>query len=562
MHYLSDTLRHYPEIAIFLTLAVGFWFGHLKFGSFSLGAVTSSLIAGLLIGQLDIPIAPVLQSTFFLMFLFAVGYSVGPQFFRALKKDGLPQIAFSLLLAFTGLICAYALGKILGLNAGLTAGLLSGGYTNSGTLGVATGYFKQIGLSADEAKAMASYAAIAYAVTYPFGTAGAAWFLGTLAPKLLKIDLAAAAKDYERTSGSHSTEPGVGSAYRPITVRAFRVANGGLAGRTVRDVAAALGMTDAFIMRLRQGGALLDGGNGTRVQNDATLAIAGPLPAVLAAGETVGPEVDDAELLSFPTEQLDLVITKDQAANRTIKEFQDAELARVGREVFLSKLTRGGREIKLSPDLRLQRHDVLTLMGARNDIEDAAKFLGYADRPTAASDIKFMSAAVVIGALVGAVTIHVGSVPLSLSTSVGTLLAGLVCGYLRSAYRTFGRIPEPALWVFNNVGLNGFIAVVGLNAASGLVAGLKAYGLGLFLAGIVVSIVPLVVGLYAGKYIFKFPPVILLGACAGGRSTTAALGALQEAAHSPTPAIGYTIPYAAGRIVLALFGVVIVLLMK
>ena len=567
MHFVTqfviEPFRQYPEIAIFLTLAIGFWFGSLKFRSFSLGAVTSTLIAGLLVGQLHISIAPVVQSTFFLMFLFAVGYSVGPQFFHALKKDGLPQVAFALLLSGTGLLCAYVLGKMLGFNAGLTAGLLSGGYTNSGTLGVATGYFNQIGLSAENAKTMASLAAIAYAVTYPFGTAGAAWFLATFAPKkILKVDLAAASKELESTMGVHATEPGIGSAYRAITSRAYRVENGGLAGRNVSDFATALRLTDAFVMRLRQDGAITDSNNGTRVQAGATVVIAGPLQSVLAAGKTVGPEVDDAELLSFQTEQLDIVITKKDAANRTIKQFQDAELAQGGRGVFLSKLTRDGQMVKPNPDLRLQRHDVLTLLGPRKEIETAAKFLGYADRATPKSDIAFMSVAVVIGALVGAVTIHLGGIPLSLSTSVGTLLAGLVCGYLRSTYRTFGRIPEPALWAFNNVGLNGFIAVVGLNAAAGLIAGLKAYGLGLFLSGMVVSIVPLIVGVYAGKYIFKFHPVINLGACAGARSTTAALGALQEAAKSPLPAVGYTIPYAVGRIVLALCGVIIVLLMK
>lgn len=561
--FLIDPFRQYPEIAIFLTLAIGFWFGNLKFRSFSLGAVTSTLLAGLVVGQLHISIAPVVESTFFLMFLFAVGYSVGPQFFNALKKDGLPQVAFALLLAGTGLLCAYVLGKLLGFNAGLTAGLLSGGYTNSGTLGVATGYFSQIGLSAGNAKAMASLAAIAYAVTYPFGTAGAAWFLATFAPKkILKVDLATASKELESTMGVHATEPGVGSAYRAITARAYRVENSGLTGRNAGDFAMTLGLTDAFVMRLRQGGAIMDANNGTRVQNGATVAIAGPLQSVLAAGKSVGPEVDDAELLSFQTEQLDIVITKKDAANKTIKQFRDAELAQGGRGVFLSKLTRDGHEVKPNPDLRLRRHDVLTLLGPRKEIEGAAKFLGYADRATPKSDVAFMSVAVVIGALIGAITIHFRGIPLSLSTSVGTLLAGLVCGNLRSTYRTFGRIPDPALWVFNNVGLNGFIAVVGLNAASGLISGLKTYGLGLFLSGMVVSLVPLIVGVYAGKYIFKFHPVINLGACAGARSTTAALGALQEAAKSPLPAIGYTIPYAVGRIVLALSGVIIVLLMK
>ena len=133
---------------------------------------------------------------------------------------------------------------------------------------------------------------------------------------------------------------------------------------------------------------------------------------------------------------------------------------------------------------------------------------------------------------------------------------------MRSIYRTFGRIPEPALWVFNNVGLNGFIAAVGLNSAAGIIPGLAQYGVGLFAAGVVVSLLPLVVAVYLGKYVFKFHPAILLGACAGARSSTASLGALQEAAQSTVPAIGYTIPYAVSRIVLAVCGILILLVMK
>src|SRR4029077_19140956 len=128
---------------------------------------------------------------------------------------------------------------------------------------------------------------------------------------------------------------------------------------------------------------------------------------------------------------LDIVITKNDAANRTFKQLQDVELAQGARGVFLSKLTRNGQEGKPNPDLRLQRHDVLTLLGPRKEIEGAAKFLGYSDRATPQSDTAFMSVAVVIGALIGAITIHVGGIPLSLSTSVCTLLAGLVCGNLR-----------------------------------------------------------------------------------------------------------------------------------
>jgi len=562
VHYFVDTIRQYPEIALFLTLAIGFWFGSLKLGSFSLGAVASTLLAGLLIGQLHIPMAHVVESTFFTMFLFAVGYGVGPQFFRAMKKDGLPQVAFTLLVCATGLACAYGLGKMLGFNPGLTAGLLAGGYTNSGTLGVATSYLKQLGLPADQTATLASLTAIAYAVTYPFGAAGAAWFLSWLGPRILHIDLAASCSEYERTIGAGTSQPGAGSAYQPVAARAYRVENAGLVGRKARDIAAFLGASEAFVIRVRQNGKIVEAGPATILQTGTAVAVAGSPPALLAAEKSIGPEVDDPELLGFPTEQLDVVVTRNEAANRTIKELQDAELAHWGREVHLCKIKRDGHELETSPDLRLRHRDVLTLLGARTDVEQAAKFLGYADRATVSSDIAYMSAGVVIGSLLGAVTVHIGGIPLNFSPSVGTLVAGLVCGYLRSVYRTFGRIPESAVWVFNNVGLNGFIAVVGLDAARGLVSGLKAYGLPLFGAGVVISILPLIIGLVAGKYIFKFHPALLLGACAGARSTSAGLGAITQAANSSIPTIGYTIPYAVSRIVLAFCGVIIILLMR
>src|SRR6185437_12839269 len=193
------------------------------------------------------------------------------------------------------------------------------------------------------------------------------------------------------------------------------------------------------------------------------------------------------------------------------------------------------------------RGDVLTLAGAHKNVERVIDWIGYPDRTTDKTDMSFMGLGIAVGALVGAITIHLRDVPLSLSTSGGALMAGLVCGWLRSIHRTFGRVPEAALWVFNNVGLNTFIAVVGIGAGPAFVNGLKTNGLGLFIAGVIVTTVPFIVGLLAGKYIFKFHPAINVGACAGARTTTAALGAIQDVAKSKVPALGYTVPYAVGN---------------
>lgn len=556
MNAIIATLQKYPEIAIYLTIAVGFWFGNLQFKKFSLGVVTSTLLAGLLIGQAHIELPNVLQSTFFAMFLFAVGYAVGPQFIRAIRSDGLPQVVFAVLVCVSGLLTAIALGKLLGYNAPLTAGLLSGGYTNSTVLGVATDLLNQIANS-DAAKAALALMPVAYAVTYPFGTAGSAWFLATLMPRLLKVDLPKACREYEEAHGAGG--PLGTTAYREFTARAFRWTNAELAGLSVREIEQRFGNA-VFVRRMRpsEGAAIVDCDRDTRIPKGAIVAVSGAMNPLLEYGREFGPELKDVPLLDFSTELLDLVVTNREYAGRTLGTIHQDLFGEPGRGLFLTKMTRNDLAMPVSPDLVVQRGDVLTILGARQDVAKVARLLGYADRPLENSDMAFMGFGIVVGSLLGAITVHVAGIPLSLGTSVGAIVAGIVCGYLRSTMRTFGRIPGPALWVFNNVGLNGFIAVIGLKAASGFVSGLQQYGLTLFLAGAVVTMVPLIVGVLLGKYVFKFHPGIMLGACAGARSTTAALGALQDAAQSKVPALGYTIGYAVSRLVMAVFTIILV----
>ena len=155
---------------------------------------------------------------------------------------------------------------------------------------------------------------------------------------------------------------------------------------------------------------------------------------------------------------------------------------------------------------------------------------------------------------------NIGGIPISLSTSGGALIAGLFFGWLRSKHPTFGRIPEPSQWVLNNVGLNMFIAVVGISAGPSFVQGFHDVGISLFLVGAAATALPLIIGLLLARYVFKFHPALALGVCAGARTTTAALGAVQDAVESETPALGYTVTYAVGNTLLIIWGVVIVLL--
>jgi len=563
MEILKNLLQKYPEIAIFLTLALGFLIGKRKFGKFSLGVVTSTLLAGVLIGQFNITISPNVKSVFFLMFLFAAGYGVGPQFFQGLKSGGLQQVLFAVVVCLACLFSAFMMARLLGYNAGMAAGLLSGACTISAVLGVATEAIHSLQIPADQQKAMLDAMPVAYAVTYLFGTAGSAWFLAKMGPKILGVNLAEESKKVETEMGAGAVkEAGMTSAYFTVVARAYRITNPEFAHKTVKEFESEFASQRIFVERVRENGHVVDAEPETMLEMNTVVALAGKREAILRNEDRFGTEVDDREVLSFEAEVVDVVVTNKRLAGKTLKEISDMELGQIGRGVFLRRLVRTAREMPFYPGVQIQRGDVLTIGGAKKDVEHAAKFLGYVDRPTEATDMVIMGLGIAIGAAIGAITIPLGSIPLSLSTSGGALVAGLICGWLRSVNRTFGRIPAPALWVFNNVGLNTFIAVVGLGAGPGFIAGLKANGLTLLMAGIVVTCLPFVIGLLVGKYIFKMNPALLLGACAGARTTTAALGAIEEEAQSKVPSMGYTVTYAVGNILLTTWGLVIVLMMK
>ena len=559
MEWLVATFRQYPELAIFLTLALGYWVGNLRFGKFNLGAVTGVLLAGILVGQMEITISPNVKSVFFIMFLFAVGYGVGPQFFRGLKSDGMPQVLFAVLQCLASLLAAYIVALLLGYDAGTSAGLLAGSQTMSSVLGVATDAINQLPITADQKNALNNNMPVAYAVTYLFGTAGSAWLLASVGPKLLRVDLPAECRKLEAQMGGGEAELGVISLARRFDARAFRVTNPQIANRTVGEFEAAVQAARGFILRIRRGSALIEAEPSTIIEENDIVLVATRQEILIERGGLIGPEVDDKALLDIPATVLDVVVTNKTLAGRTLADLAGHEFAR---GVFLRRILRAGREMPFTPGTKVDRGDVLTLVGAKRDVDRAAREFGYADRPTNMTDMVFVGLGIVLGGLVGALTIHLGGIPLSLSTSGGALIAGLVFGWLRSVKRTFGRIPAPALWILNNVGLTAFIAVVGIGAGPSFVAGLKQAGLSLFVAGIVVTSVPLIIGVLLGKYLFKFHPGITLGAAAGARTTTAALGLIEDAAQSKVPALGYTVTYAVGNTLLTIWGLVIVLLMS
>jgi len=232
------------------------------------------------------------------------------------------------------------------------------------------------------------------------------------------------------------------------------------------------------------------------------------------------------------------------------------------RSVFVRRIARAGTPIPVFPATELQRGDVVTLAGPARSVADTAARIGVPDRATDVTDMVLVAFGIVAGAFIGLPALALGRLEIGLSLSVGVLIGGLTCGWLRSRWpRFFGRIPTPTLWVFESIGLAGFVAVVGLDAGPDFVAGLRTAGFTLVAAGLLTVLVPHAVGVAVGRRVFRMEPGVLLGVCAGAGTATPALAAIQEAARSAVPTLGYGVSYAVGNVLLALWGTVIVALL-
>jgi putative transport protein len=560
MNYLTRALSEHQELAIFLTLAIGFLIGRIKIGSFSLGTVVGTLLAGVAVGQLNIQVAPVVKYVFFDLFLFTTGYKVGPQFFRALKKDALPQLALTVVLCVTCLVAAFTAAKLLGYDVGTAAGMLAGAFTESTVIGTASDAIGRLAISPADKTSLTNNIPVAYAVTYLVGTGFIVWFLPNVGPKLMGVNLEEEARKLQmEISGSSKEEATTLSAFQTLAVRAYRVTRPDLINRSVGELESRPREARVFISRIRRDGRIIEPKPDTVVREGDIVAVFTRSQLLMSRGAEVGPEVEDKELIDFPIEFLDVVITKRSIVGKRLFELAAMDFAR---GVFLKKLSRTGQTMPFSPDLQLERGDLLTLVGATSDVARAAQNLGYADRTTVTTDMIFVGLGIFLGGLVGLLSIVVAGLPLTLTASGGALIMGLVFGWLRAVHPTFGRIPQAAMWIFDTVGLTVFMACVGLAAGPSFFSGLQKSGISLVFVGLVIAILPQIVAILFGRYVLKMNPVIVLGACSGAGTITAALRAIQEQAKSELPALGYTVPYAVGNILLTAWGPVLVAMMS
>ncbi|MFA5065223.1 MAG: aspartate-alanine antiporter [Dehalococcoidia bacterium] len=559
MEFVVNICRNNPQIILFLALAVGYALGKVKFFGISLGATTCTLLAALVLGQINVDVSPLLKTVCFALFMFAIGYRVGPQFFGALRKGGLDYLWISLVVCFSGLAFAILLGKMMDFDQGTTAGMFAGSMTQSAAIGTAEDAIAQLPISDAQKSVLDSNVAVGYAITYIFGTAGTIVFLKMI-PGMLRINLKqeAARLEEQMSGGAAAAEkPELFSWSKQLELRAYRATASGVAGRAVSQIEA-LFSDRVCLTRIKRGNNPVTVEPDTIVKANDTVVLSGGSRSMLSAPDLIGPEIDMTSVMDVVGEVLDVCVLNKAVVGRTLGELSKNKLAH---GIFLSKVTRQGHEIPITRDTEVHKCDVFSLIGVREDIERVVGYLGYPERPTNITDLVMLGLGIVLGTLLGLVVIHVGKLPITLGVGGGVLVSGLVFGWLRSVHPTFGQIQGGAQWLLSDLGLNLFIACVGVSAAVQAVQAFETTGLSVFLAGAVLSLVPIILGLIVGRYLLKMNIVLLMGAVCGARVITAALNTLQEDADSTTPALGFAVPYAVSNVILTVWGSVIISVM-
>jgi putative transport protein len=556
--WLQRFLVAYPELTLFLVISIGYAIGGVKVRGFGLGPVTGSLFAGILVGQFaDVPIAGMTKSFLFLLFLFGIGYSVGPQFMQALKRDGLKPLALAVVCCVTGLLSAIVVAKALGLGPGFAAGLVSGALTESPAMGTATEAINALALPEADKARLVAHIGVADAVCYIFGAAGVIIFCSVIAPRLLGIDVRAESLKLERELGITRTADGVQSAWRRFEVRAYRIPEDApIVGLTVAGAESGAADNRLFVQRVLRGAEILDPSPDLVLAPGDVIAISGPREVLIRAIGERAEEVEHRELLDFPISAADVLLTNRELSGRTIGEIAKEAWTR---SLYLRSVSRGGEQIPLAPGVTLERGDLLRVVGPEPIVARSAARIGPVVAPVTATDFVVLGLAIFLGGLIGVlVTFPIGSMRISLSTSVGTLLAGLLVGHLRTVYPLFGRIPDGAVSLMTSLGLASFVALTGLHAGPIFFSALREAGIGLLFGGMVVTLLPLVVGLYFGHYVLRMNPIMILGGLAGAQTMTAAMAAVQDRSGSPVAVLGFTPAVPIGHILLTTWGAVIV----
>ena len=545
-----------PIAVLFVTVGLGYLIGKLKVGPIQLGGVCGTLIVALLIGQTGCQMRGDLKEVAFALFIFAMGYSGGPQFFANLNRSSLRYIALPIIEALLVLTIVLAAVPLFGLDAGTAAGLAAGAATESAVVGTAAEALKHLGLADAEVQRME---ATAYTLTYLVGLISIVFFTSQVAPALLRMNLREASKALEEKLGVAAGEgEDANMPTLPRLVGRSHVVKDA-DGKSVAEVEAALGGR-TVISRILRNGEAVDATPGDMLATGDIVVVLGLRRFALRAGSVIGPEIQlpEAHADDLQLSELAVIVNKKAVNGHTVGELAKRPNAQRARGVFLQSIVRSGHSLPITPATVVQYGDLVTLVGAEPELSQAGAALGNELRRSGVTDLVFLAFGILAGLLIGSLSARMWGIPVSLGSGGGALVSGLVCGWINAKRPSIGHMPDHAVQLLKDLGLAVFVACGGLSAGPEAIALIREHGAVLPLIGLLVSLGPACLSLWVGHKILKIEGPLLVGAIAGQHVSTPAISAILTSSGSSVPLLGYTVTYAIANVLLPVLGPIIV----
>ena len=555
---LAPWLAGQPELCVFLAVGLGYYIGQRKFGPIQLGGVCGTLLVALLLGQSGVSLSGDVKNFFFAIFIFSLGYLGGPQFFSSLNARGLRLGLLSVIEVALVLSLALAAIHIFSFDAGTAAGLIAGAATESAVIGTASEAISRLPVASATVLDLQARVATAYSLTYIFGLITIVVFTSQVAPILLRVSLKdEAAKLWEQLGGGRAGADGDQSPEgTEFTGRVFQVS--AAAGRTVEDLESLIG-PEVRLEKIRRRGRQMTIRPDLKLKHGDVVLVLGRRDRLIAAGGFIGEERPAHSSLNLVVETEEFLVTGRGAAGLSLAGFREKMVAESqSGHVHISGLIRAGKSLPLLPELIMEAGDSLHLYGPP---QPTAKVGALAGRPMGRggpSNVVYLGLGIILGILIGRLSVPIGSINLSLGTGGGALLTGLIFGWFQHKNSFIPGIPPSSLEIMKDLGLSTFVACIGLSSGRQAVALVGEYGLVLPLVGVVMVLTPALVSLVFGRFVLKLDVPVLLGGIAGQQCSTPALSAVQAAAGNTTPLVGYTITYAISNVLLPLLGPIIV----
>lgn len=560
MELLHQLLTREPLLALFITIALGYWVGKIKIRGFVLGGIAGTLLIGVIVGQLGIEINPGIKAIFFALFIYAVGFQGGPQFFHALNRHSLNQLVSSFIMCATGLLCVLIAAWAFGLDRGLAAGLAAGGLTQSAIIGTAGDAISKLGLSPTLIKSMQTNVAVGYAVCYIFGSLGPIIMVTWFFPFVMKWDVRQEAIKLAKSmaGGRAELEPGQFNALHDVDTRVYEITAGSkVIGHTVLAIDQTL--SDAAVEAISRNGQQLEIGNATVIEAGDNVAVTGRTAIMKTASDYLGPEIPAPPGISLVQESREIILTNRALSGREIGDIHDHVSVETRHGVFLSAVKRMGLDLTPSAKLQLKTGDELHFTGSPTDLDRVQARIGYKISAADVTDFIFFGIGMLIGLLIGMIQFKLFGVPISIGSGGGCLLAGLLFGWLRSVHPRFAALPVGATNFLRDFGLAVFVGIVGISAGPQALTAIEQHGVTLLFLGFGVTLIPQIVTFFFSYYLLRIRnPIEALACVAGGRSANPAFAALLSKAGNATPVVAFTVTYAVANVFLTLWGPVIV----